>query len=72
MLSPLRLTLSFGFWDRIGLATPGHIAAVKGTKFAPVFAQQSVRENARTGRALQDVTDGSNRAVDATDWDKSG
>jgi hypothetical protein len=58
MLSPLGLSPSFGFGDRIGLATPGHIAAVKGTKFAPVFAQQSVRENACTARALQGVTDG--------------
>jgi len=69
MLSPLKLTPSFGFGDRIGLATPGHIAAVKGTKFAPVFAQQSVRENARTGRTLQDVMDDAKRAVDAAQWD---
>ena len=69
MLSPLKLTPSFGFGDRIGFATPGHIAAVKGTKFAPVFAQQSVRENARTGRSLQDVMDDAKRAVDAAKWD---
>jgi len=69
MLSPLGLSPSFGFGDRIGLATPGHIAAVKGTKFAPVFAQQSVRENARTGRTLQDVMDDAKRAVDAAGWD---
>ena len=53
MLSPLGLSPSFGFGDRLGLATPGHIAAVKGTKFAPIFAQQSVRENTRTGRTPQ-------------------
>jgi hypothetical protein len=69
MLSPLGLSPSFGFGDRIGLATPGHIAAVKGTKFAPVFAQQSVRENARTGRTLQRVMDDAKRAVDAAKWD---
>lgn len=69
MLSPLKLSPSFGFGDRIGLATPGHIAAVKGTKFAPVFAQQSVRENARTGRTLQQVMDDAKRAVDAAKWD---
>ena len=69
MLSPLNLSPSFGFGDRIGLATPGHIAAVKGTKFAPVFAQQSVRENARTGRTLQDVIDDAKRAVEAAKWD---
>jgi hypothetical protein len=69
MLTPLGLTPSFGFGDRIGLATPGHIAAVKGTKFAPVFAQQSVRENARTGRTLQQVMEDAKRAVDAAGWD---
>jgi len=69
MLSPLGLSPSFGFGDRIGLATPGHIAAVKGTKFAPVFAQQSVRENARTGRTLQDVMEDAKRAIDAAGWE---
>jgi hypothetical protein len=69
MLSPLGLDLSFGFGDRLGLATPGHIAAVKGTKFAPIFAQQSVRENARTGRTPQQVMDDAKRAVEAAKWD---
>lgn len=69
MLSPLGLSPSFGFGDRLGLATPGHIASVKGTKFAPVFAQQSVRENARTGRTLQQVMDDAKRAVEAAKWD---
>jgi len=69
MLSPIGLSPSFGFGDRLGLATPGHIAAVKGTKFAPIFAQQSVRENTRTGRTLQQVMDDAQRAVDAANWD---
>jgi hypothetical protein len=69
MLSPLGLSPSFGFGDRLGLATPGHIAAVKGTKFAPVFAQQSVRENTRTGRSLQQVMEDAKRAVEAAQWD---
>jgi hypothetical protein len=69
MLSTLSLTPSFGFGDRLGLATPGHIAAVKGTQFAPIFAQQSVRENARTGRTPQQVMDDAKRAVDAAQWD---
>jgi len=68
MLSPLGVSPSFGFGDRLGLATPGHIAAVRGTEFAPVFAQQSVRENARTGRNLQQVMDDAKRAVDASQW----
>ena len=69
MLSPLDLTPSFGFGDRLGLATPGHIAAVRGTKFAPIFAQQSVRENARTGRTPLQVMEDAKRAVDAAGWD---
>jgi tagaturonate epimerase len=69
MLTPLSLSPSFGFGDRLGLATPGHIAAVRGTRFAPVFAQQSVRENARTGRTPQQVMDDAKRAVDAAGWD---
>ncbi len=71
MLKPLGLTPSFGFGDRLGLATPGHIAAVRGpyARFAPVFAQQSVRENARTGRTPQIVMDDAQRAVAAAGWD---
>ena len=69
MLTPLSLSPSFGFGDRLGLATPGHIAAVRGTKFVPVFAQQSVRENSRTGRTPQQVMDDAKRSVDAAKWD---
>ena len=69
MLSPLGLAPSFGFGDRLGLATPGHIAAVKGSGLAPVFAQQSVRENDRTGRTPQVVIDDAKRGVEAAGWD---
>src|SRR5258705_11061545 len=69
MLAPLFLMPSFGFGDRLGLATPGHIASVRGTKFAPIFAQQSIRENARTRRTPQQVMDDARRAVDAAKWD---
>ena len=69
MLTSLGLSASFGFGDRLGLATPGHIAAVRGTKLAPVFAQQSVRENARTGRSPQQVIDDAKRAVEIAQWD---
>jgi len=69
MLAPLSLTPSFGFGDRLGLATPGHIASVRGTTFAPIFAQQSVRENTRTGRSPQQVMDDARRAVDVAKWD---
>jgi hypothetical protein len=55
----LGLRTSAGMGDRIGLATPGHIRAVRktGGKVAPIFAQQSMREMARTGRTPQQVMD---------------
>src|SRR5579885_3696713 len=43
--SVLGLRTSAGFGDRLGLATPGHVQAVRGTGIAPIFAQQSLREN---------------------------
>ncbi len=72
MLTPLHLSPSFGFGDRLGLATPGHIAALRRSAcdVQPVFAQQSVRENARTGRTPQQVLDDAKRAVEAAGWDR--
>lgn len=46
---------SFGFGDRLGLATPGHVRALDGQGMFPVFAQQSIREMERTGRSPEDV-----------------
>ena len=55
---PLGLQTSAGCGDRLGLATQGHIRAVrKAAGIAPIFAQQSMRENARTGRTPQQVID---------------
>ena len=55
---------SFGFGDHLGVATPGHLAALASNPgFAPVFAQQSVRELTRTGRAPQEVVHAAVRAV---------
>lgn len=51
----LGLKKSFGFGDRLGLATPGHLAAVRKSDFAPIFAQQSIREMDRTQRTPQEV-----------------
>ena len=65
---PLGLAPSFGFGDRLGAATPGHILASAGTGVAPIFAQQSVRENTRTGRTPQTVLDDAMWAVFAMDW----
>lgn len=52
---------SFGFGDRTGLATPGHLAALRectapGQVF-PILAQQSIREMTRTQRTPHDVID---------------
>ncbi|MFO7898351.1 MAG: tagaturonate epimerase family protein [Planctomycetota bacterium] len=51
------LDTSLGLGDRLGLATPGHIRAVRGTGLAPVLAQQSIREMERTHRTPEDVMD---------------
>lgn len=53
----LGLAPSFGFGDRIGLATPGHVAAMKrsGAGIEPIFPQQSIREMARTNRTPEGV-----------------
>lgn len=52
--TPLGTRTSFGFGDRMGSATPGHIHALRAADpngiIAPILAQQSVRENTRTGR----------------------
>jgi hypothetical protein len=53
----LGLKKSAGCGDRLGLATPGHVRAIRGSSMAPILAQQSIRENARTGRTPQEVMD---------------
>ncbi|GEM46325.1 tagaturonate epimerase family protein [Deinococcus cellulosilyticus] len=56
---PLGLATSAGFGDRLGVATPGHVQALQavGGRIRPIFAQQSIREMARTGRTPQQVLD---------------
>jgi hypothetical protein len=61
---PLGLQTSVGMGDRLGLATPGHVRALRrvmgqpGAKaVAPIFAQQSIREMSRTGRTPEEVLD---------------
>ena len=66
---PLGLKLSAGCGDRLGPATPGHIRAVRNAgKVAPVLAQQSMRENARTGRSPQQVLDDAMWGVFQEGW----
>ncbi|MCI0708812.1 MAG: tagaturonate epimerase family protein [Chloroflexi bacterium] len=64
----LGLQPSAGFGDRLGIATPGHIQAVQGTGVAPIFAQQSVRENTRIGRTPQQVMDDAIWGVFQAGW----
>lgn len=54
---------SVGLGDRLGLATPGHIRAVRNTDVFPIFAQQSVRELDMTARKYEDVIDSAAYAV---------
>lgn len=54
---PLGLLKSAGCGDRLGVATPGHLRAIRHSTMAPILAQQSIRENARTGRTPQEVMD---------------
>jgi hypothetical protein len=62
---PLGLRKSFGFGDRLGLATPGHLASARKFDFAPVFAQQSIREMQRTARTPAEVMDAARVALSA-------
>jgi len=56
---PLPASASAGFGDRLGLATPGHVRALRaaGGSITPVFAQQSIREMTRAARPPQAVID---------------
>ena len=67
---PLGLAPSFGFGDRLGNATPGHVRALEATRsgLAPVFAQQSARELDRTGRTWTDVLDAAAQGVWEAGW----
>jgi len=47
--------MTIGTGDRLGVATPGHIRAIKKFQAYPVLVQQSVRENAQTGRNFFEV-----------------
>ena len=47
--------VTIGTGDRVGVATPGHIRAVRKFEVRPVLAQQSVRENTQTGRSFREV-----------------
>jgi tagaturonate epimerase len=70
---PLGLKTSAGFGDRLGIATRGHIHALRAvdpseTHIAPIFTQQSIREMTRTGRSAQQVMDDATWGVFAEGW----
>ena len=62
----LGMRRTFGFGDRLGVATPAHLAvAAAHPEFAPVFAQQSVEEMTLTARTPADVMGGAARVASA-------
>lgn len=67
---PLGLRPSFGYGDRLGLATPGHVEAMRraGHGIAPIFPQQSIREMTRTNRSPESVMSDAVNAAVAAGW----
>ena len=53
----LGVVAAIGTGDRLGIATPAHVRAVRGSGLRPVFAQQSIREMTRTARTPEQVMD---------------
>ena len=69
---PLGLAPSFGFGDRIGCATAGHVQAMlrAGTRFGiePIFPQQSIREMTRTNRTADQVMQDALHGAEQAGW----
>lgn len=68
--TPLGVEPSVGFGDRLGLATPGHVAALReaGGPIRGIFAQQSIREMTRTQRDAETVMSAAIDALTALDF----
>jgi hypothetical protein len=66
----LGIAPSFGFGDRTGLATPGHVASMKrcGDGIEAIYPQQSIREMRRTSRTPSDVMDDALRCMVESGW----
>jgi hypothetical protein len=64
----LGLRTSAGLGDRLGLATPGHVRAIRKTGIAPIFTQQSIREMERTNRTPEDVVNDATWGVLQEGW----
>jgi hypothetical protein len=69
-VTTLGLHPSFGFGDRIGLATPGHVESMRraGQGIAPIFAQQSIREMTRTHRTPEQVMNDALSGAKTAGW----
>lgn len=69
---PLGLAPSFGFGDRIGLATPGHVESMNrvGDGIEAIYPQQSIREMTRTQRTAQEVMDDAMNGAAAAGWSR--
>lgn len=76
---PCGLAKAAGTGDRLGLATPGHVDAFRAVGRAgpqpggrvpifPMLAQQSIRENERTGRSPAEVIDDAAWGAFQTGW----
>jgi hypothetical protein len=65
---PLGLHDSFGLGDRLGIAGPAHLQAMRGSGFKVVLAQQSIRELERTERTPDEVMDAATWAVVEEGW----
>jgi len=68
----LGLKPSFGFGDRIGLATPGHVAAMlaAGGEIEGIYPQQSIREMTRTERTPEGVMADAFQGMADAGWDR--
>jgi len=66
----LGIAASFGFGDRIGLATPGHVEAIKRARVGilPILSQQSIREMARTSRTAEEVMSDALGGMEQAGW----
>lgn len=69
--APVRVGVrkSAGLGDRLGIATPGHVRAMRHVQgIVPVLAQQSIREMERTQRSAMEVMDDATWGVFQEGW----
>lgn len=60
---------SVGLGDRLGIATPGHVRALRARRGVfPILAQQSIREMERTERTPEEVLDAATWGVFQEGW----